>query len=128
VEPEDSDSAEAFQELSRRAMTTPRLRRPWLLIGAALLLALLSALLWLKWRDARTRVDQLQVELRQLYTEAEALRTREARAQQRIVELERELQARPSAKTVPRKEPVRDSRGSNRPPTRPSATQRLDGR
>jgi septal ring factor EnvC (AmiA/AmiB activator) len=68
-------------------------QRPWLLIAAALLLAVLSALLWAKWRDSRTRADQLQAELKQVYTEAESLRTQATQAQQRITQLERELRA-----------------------------------
>jgi F0F1-type ATP synthase membrane subunit b/b' len=68
-------------------------RRPWLLIAAALLLAVLSTILWAKWSDSRTRANQLQAELKQVYAEAESLRTRAARAEQRIAQLERELQA-----------------------------------
>jgi septal ring factor EnvC (AmiA/AmiB activator) len=83
----------------------PRPRRPWLLIAAALVLALLSAILWAKWTDSRARAEQLQNELKQVYAEAESLRTRAAQAEQqaemlrtraaqmerRIAQLEREL-------------------------------------
>jgi F0F1-type ATP synthase membrane subunit b/b' len=88
----------------------PRPGRPWLLIAAALLLAVLSTILWSKWRESRTRADELQAELKQVYAEAESLRTRAAQAEQRIAELERDVRTlsaqqagakerRPAAKT-----------------------------
>ncbi len=67
--------------------------RPWALIAAALLLAVLSTILLVEWRDSRTRADQLQEELRRVYAEAEDLRTEATRARQRVGELERELGA-----------------------------------
>jgi septal ring factor EnvC (AmiA/AmiB activator) len=79
--------------LSRRTAAASSSRRPWLLIAAALLLAVLSAVLWAKWRDTRTRAEQLQAELKQVYAEAEALRTQATQAQQRALQLERELRA-----------------------------------
>ncbi len=82
--------------LTRRMMASSRPRRPWFLMTAALVLAILSAVLWVKWRDSRTRVDRLQAELKQVYAEAETLRTQATRAQERIAQLERELRA-PSA-------------------------------
>jgi cell division protein FtsB len=106
---EETDSADAIHEFGHRTIGASRPRRPWLLIAAALLLAVLSTLLWVRWRDARTRVDQLQVELRQVYAEAETLRTQAARAQQRIAQLERELRAAPTSRPAPSppKEPRR---------------------
>jgi hypothetical protein len=77
--------------LGRHRMVATRHRRPWTLIAAALLLAVLSFVLWMKWRDSRTRADQLQAELRQVYVEAESLRTQAIRAQQRVTQLERDL-------------------------------------
>ena len=74
-------------------MASSRPPRPWLLIAAALLLAILSTVLWVKWRESRTRADQLQRELKQVYAEAETLRTQATRAQQRIAQLEREGRA-----------------------------------
>lgn len=75
------------------ADTRPERRsgRPWLLIAAALLLAVLSATLLTKWRESRTRADELQAELKQVYAEAESLRTRATQAEQRIAELERDV-------------------------------------
>jgi hypothetical protein len=75
---------------------TARRRRPWALIAASLLLALLSTILWAKWRDSRTRAERFQAELRQVYAEAEALRTEATRAKERIARLEQELRARPA--------------------------------
>src|SRR5262245_55643554 len=80
-----------------------RRSRPWLLIVAALLFAVLSAILWAKWRDSRDRADQLQAEIKQAYAEAEALRLKAATAEQRIVQLERELKAA-STRAVPDKD------------------------
>jgi len=74
-----------------RSRFAGRARRPWALIGAALLLAVLSFVLWVKWRDSRTRADRLQAELQQVYAEAELLRTQAVRAQQRVTQLERDL-------------------------------------
>jgi len=65
--------------------------KPWLLIVAALLLAVLSAVLWVKWEESRVRAERLQAEIKQVYAEAEALRTQAARAQQRVNQLERQL-------------------------------------
>ena len=79
--------------LGRRLSLATRPRRPWLLIAAALLLAVLSVVLWAKWRETRVRAEQLQAELKQVYTEAESLRTQATRAQQRIGQLEQELRA-----------------------------------
>lgn len=82
----------------------PRSGRPWLLIAAALLLAVLSATLLAKWRESRTRADELQAELKQVYAEAESLRTRATQAEQRIAELERDVRTL-SARRAGAKEP-----------------------
>ncbi len=92
MRPEESRTAEPRAVSGRMALASRR-RRPWLLIAAALLLAVLSAILWAKWRDSRTRAEQLQAELKQVYAEAEALRTQATRAEQRIAQLERDLRA-----------------------------------
>jgi hypothetical protein len=92
MRPEELPTAEP-PAISRRMMASSRARRPWPLIIAALLLAILSTVLWVKWRESRTRADQLQGELKQVYVEAEALRTQAVQAQQRIGQLERELRA-----------------------------------
>lgn len=72
-----------------------RPRRPWLLIVAALLLAVLSAVLWVKWEESRVQVERLQAEIKQVYAETEALRTQAAQAQQRVTQLERQLREAP---------------------------------
>lgn len=77
----------------RRFAAQANPRRPWLLIAAALLLAMLSTVLWAKWSDSRDRAERLQAELRQVYVEAEAIRLQATRAQQRIGQLEREVRA-----------------------------------
>jgi hypothetical protein len=71
-----------------------RPRRPWLLIGACLLLAVLTMTLWGKWVESRDRADRLATELKKVYVEAEKLRTEGAAAKQRITELERQLRGR----------------------------------
>ena len=93
MRPEDKETADA-PGLVRHRMAATRRRHPWTLIAAALLLAVLSTVLWAKWRDSRARADRLQVELQQVYAEAETLRTQATRAQQRVAQLERELRAR----------------------------------
>lgn len=78
--------------LARRLRTRPR--RPWLLIGASLLLVVLTATLWGKWVETRDRADRLSAELKKVYVEAEKLRTEGAAAKQRIAQLERQLRGR----------------------------------
>jgi cell division protein FtsB len=80
----------------------PRRSRPWLLIVAALLFALLSAILWAKWRDSRQRADQ--AEIKQAYAETEALRMKATLAEQRIAQLEREVKAASASRAVPAKD------------------------
>jgi hypothetical protein len=79
--------------IERRGARRPRPRRPWALIAACGLLVLLSAVLWLKWRDSRGRVVELDAELKKVYAEAESLRTEAALAKQRIGQLEQQLRA-----------------------------------
>ena len=94
-----------------RATVAARPQRPWLLIAAALLLAVLSTVLWGKWKDSRTRADQLQAELKQVYAEAESLRTQANRAQQRITQLEKELRgSSPSDDAAKERGPARPKR------------------
>jgi hypothetical protein len=77
--------------LDRRAARRPRTHRPWALIVAALLLAVLSTILWGSWRNARGERDRLDAELKKVYAEAEALRMEGALAKQRIGQLEQQL-------------------------------------
>ncbi len=92
MRPEETETGEPAAR-TRHMRASSRPRRPWFLMAAALLLAVLSAVLWVKWKDARTRADRLQAELEQVYVEAETLRTQATGAQQRIIQLERELRA-----------------------------------
>ncbi|HYB41987.1 MAG TPA: hypothetical protein VEL75_09480 [Candidatus Methylomirabilis sp.] len=87
-EPSDATGAGAA---ARHLALAARPRRPWFLIAAALLLAVLSGTLWSRWRDTRMHAEQLEAELKGVYAEAEMLRTEAVRAQQRIAQLEREL-------------------------------------
>ena len=98
---DDTRAAEA-SGASRRTVPAARPQRPWLLVAAALLFALLSGLLWTKWRDSRLHADQLEAELKQVYAEAEALRTQAMHAQQRAEQLERELRSAAAAHAGPR--------------------------
>ena len=76
-----------------------RPRRPWLLIGACLLLVGLTVTLWGKWVENRERADRLAAELKKVYTEAEKLRTEATTAKQRITQLERQLRRAPRTTT-----------------------------
>ena len=76
-----------------RGNAVVRPRRPWTLIVASLLLAFLSAVLWTKWSETRARAERLQQEVKQVYGEAESLRTQAAMAQQRVALLEQQVRA-----------------------------------
>jgi hypothetical protein len=71
----------------------PRIRRPWALIGASLLLGILVIALWVKWAESRTEAARLRGELKQVYTEAESLRTQSTQAQRRVSLLEQQVRA-----------------------------------
>jgi cell division protein FtsB len=90
-----SDSIDSPSPITRRGLMSSRPRRPWLLIVAALLLAVLSAVLWVKWEESRVQAERLQAEIKQVYAETEALRTQATRAQQRVMQLERQLREAP---------------------------------
>jgi type VI protein secretion system component VasK len=94
--------ADSPSAVARRGSWSSRSRRPWLLIVAALLLAVLSTVLWAKWEESRVRAERLQAEIKQVYSEAEALRTEAARLQQRVVQLERQLRESLSSDPGPR--------------------------
>jgi septal ring factor EnvC (AmiA/AmiB activator) len=68
-------------------------RRPWALIAACLLLALLVAVLWVRWSTSRGDAARLQKELTRVYKEAEDLRLQATLAHERMVKLEREVRA-----------------------------------
>jgi hypothetical protein len=79
-------------EMDLRGPDLVRPQRPWALIGAALLLVVLAAVLWAKWSESRGEVERLRSELKVVYSEAEALRTLAAQAQQRVTILEKQVQ------------------------------------
>jgi len=96
-----SDAIDSPSPMTRRGFMASRPRRPWLLIVASLLLAILSIVLWAKWEESRVLSERLQAEIKQVYAEAEALRTQAARAQQRVTQLERQLREVPPAPPPP---------------------------
>src|SRR5262249_40055106 len=69
----------------------PRPRRSRLHIVALLSLAALSVFFLVKWNASLTRADQLHSELKQVYAEAESLRSRAMHAEQRIADLEKDV-------------------------------------
>ncbi len=68
-------------------------RRPWLLIAAALLLVVLVAVVWAKWNESQHESAQLRAEVKDVYREAEALRSQAVQAEERVRALEREVRS-----------------------------------
>jgi hypothetical protein len=91
MKPDDGETWSGGAPGHRRFAVPRSPRRPWLLIAAALLLAVLSTVLWVKWSESRSRAAALQAELQQVYAETEAIRLQAVRAQERIAQLERQL-------------------------------------
>ena len=89
IEPLSGDEAvESFGELPAE-----RPRRPWLLMVASLMLVVLVAVVWGKWGESRTEADQLRAEVKQVYREAEGLRTRAVQAEQRAGLLDQQVRS-----------------------------------
>ena len=78
-------------EMDGRGSDLVRPRRPWFLIGAALALVVLVAVLWGKWAESRTETQRLRAELKDVYAEAEMLRSKSAQADQRVTLLEQQV-------------------------------------
>jgi len=97
--------------VARRASAAARPRRPWFLMAASLLLVVLSVVLWGKWRESRDRADRLQAELKDVYAEAESLRTQAARANQRAAQLERDLKTLATTDAKIKKPPASNLKG-----------------
>ncbi len=92
-------------------------RRPWALIAACLLLALLAAVLWVRWSTSRSDAARLQKELTRVYKEAEDLRLQATLAHERMVKLEREVRALHSERDRLAKPPEEKTK-SAKPPAR----------
>jgi hypothetical protein len=80
VDRDDDDSA-----------PSDRPRRPWALIVAALLLAVLVVVLWFRWTETRAETMRLRAELKDVYAEAEKYRLEVAQAQQKLSLLEAQV-------------------------------------
>ena len=78
-------------EVEGRGSDLIRPRRPWFLIAAALALAVLVAVLWGKWAESRTETQRLRTELKEVYAEAEMLRSKSTQAEQRVTLLEQQV-------------------------------------
>jgi len=79
------------REAMREAMDDARPRRPWLLIIASLLLAVIAAWTGTQWKQARDHEGKLRAEMKQVYLEAEQIRTLAAQSQQRVSLLEKQV-------------------------------------
>lgn len=82
------DAVDSFGEVPAE-----RPRRPWLLMVASLMLVVLVAVVWGKWSESRIEADQLRAEVKQVYREAEALRTQAVQAEQRVALLDQQVRS-----------------------------------
>lgn len=72
-------------------VASDRPRRPWALIVAALLLAVLVVVLWFRWAETRAEAARLRAELKDVYAEAEKYRLEVAQAQPKLSLLEAQV-------------------------------------
>ena len=82
------EAVESFGGLSAE-----RPRRPWLLVVASLMLVVLVAVVWGKWSESRIESDQLRAEVKQVYREAETLRTQAVQAEHRAAVLDQQVRS-----------------------------------
>src|SRR3990172_2617497 len=64
---------------------------PWFLIAGAPGPGGLGAVLWGKWAESRTETQRLKAELKDVYAEAEMLRSKSTQAEQRVTLLEQQV-------------------------------------
>ncbi len=86
-----ADAADRWDDHDLRVRERQRQRRPWYLISASLMLVVLVVVVWAKWSESRTEVQLLRAEVKQVYVEAETLRTQANQAQQRVALLEQQV-------------------------------------
>ena len=90
----ERESTKEPRKRPREAMDDDaRPRRPWLLIIASLLLAVIAAWTGVQWKQARDAEVKLRAEMKQVYLEAEQLRALAAQSQQRVSLLEKQVMA-----------------------------------
>jgi septal ring factor EnvC (AmiA/AmiB activator) len=86
-------STEEAGKPPREAMADERPRRPWFLIIASLIFAVIAAWTGVQWKQARDAEGKLRAEMKQVYLEAEQLRAQAAQSQQRVSLLEKQVMA-----------------------------------
>ena len=95
----DADSMHLADDDDGHAGERGRPRRPWYLIAASLMLVVLVVVLWAKWSESRMEAQQLRVELKHVYFEAETLRTQANQAQQQVARLEQQVRSLTTERT-----------------------------
>lgn len=89
----EGESTKEAAKRPREAMDDAPPRRPWALVIASLLLAVIAAWTGVQWKQARDQEGKLRAELKQVYLEAEQLRAQAAQSQQRVSLLEKQVMA-----------------------------------
>ena len=130
IEPIPTD--DAIDSLGELPAERPR--RPWLLVVASLMLVVLVAVVWGKWAESRNEADQLRAEIKQVYREAEGLRTQAVQAEQRAGLLEQQVRSLRAERTdllqrleaagVEKPAPAPTAKAATKRPARPRAPAR----